>query len=205
MLSLSLIAAIGAQNIFVLKSGIAQNHILAIVSVCVASDVLLMGLGIFGVADFFAKTPLFALALCLFGIAFVLWYGIVALISAYKIQSLAKIPLDSKRTSLKVALLQTLAITFLNPHVYLDTVVIIGAVSLTLDSTQKAFFALGSMSASFVWFFGLGLFARRVRKYFTSAKTWVMLDLITAFVMFAVALNLAGFVLEQSGVIKELW
>lgn len=170
-LSFSLFAAIGAQNVFVLKQGIMKNHILAVCLVCIACDVVLIALGVFGVAGIFSQNPYLTITLGALGTLFVLSYGLLALKSAFKTKALKSLSPDSRTTSLSSIILQTLAITLLNPHVYIDTIVVIGAYSLTLDSAQKIIFYVGAMSASLLWFASLGFFSHKARLWFQTPKT----------------------------------
>ena len=184
-LSFSLFAAIGAQNVFVLKQGIMKNHILAVCLVCIACDVVLIALGVFGVAGIFSQNP----------------YRLLALKSAFKTKALKSLNPDSRTTSLSSIILQTLAITLLNPHVYIDTIVVIGAYSLTLDSAQKIIFYVGAMSASLMWFASLGFFSHKARLWFQTPKTWAIVDFITALIMFGIAYGLWRFTLAQLSLI----
>ncbi|WP_455948735.1 LysE/ArgO family amino acid transporter [Helicobacter pullorum] len=200
-LSFSLFAAIGAQNVFVLKQGIMKNHILAVCLVCIACDVVLIALGVFGVAGIFSQNPYLTITLGTLGTLFVLSYGLLALKSAFKTKALKSLNPDSRTTSLSSIILQTLAITLLNPHVYIDTIVVIGAYSLTLDSAQKIIFYVGAMSASLLWFASLGFFSHKARMWFQTPKTWAIIDFITALIMFGIAYGLWRFTLAQLSLI----
>lgn len=204
LLSFSLFAAIGAQNIFILKQGIIKNHIIAVCVVCFMCDVMLISLGVFGVAQFFSQNSYLTITLGVLGSIFVLGYGLMALKSAYKTKALGNIDIDSKKTSLRSIIIQTLAITLLNPHVYLDTVVVIGAYSLTLDSMQKIGFALGAISASLAWLLSLGFFTHKASVWFRNPKTWVIVDILTALIMFAIAYWLFSFTLQEIAKVSSI-
>lgn len=120
-LSLSLIVAIGAQNAFIIKQGISRNHIFVVSGICFICDVVLMGLGIFGVGEFLAKNRILNLSITIIGIAFVLYYGLVSLKSAFFVESHPKFS-QSNSLPFKKTILLTLAVTLLNLHVYLDTI-----------------------------------------------------------------------------------
>lgn len=160
LLGISLIAAIGAQNIFVIRRGLAKDHVFIVCIICFVCDFILMCCGIFGVGEFIGKSRVLSLVLATGGVGFLVIYGIGALMSAFKGEVAMKISSEfGGKTGMIVA--QTLGVTLLNPHVYLDTVVIIGAIGAGLNSNEKAFFLLGSVFASFLWFF----FARIRREY----------------------------------------
>ena len=140
-LTLSLIVAIGAQNAFIIKQGIMKNHIFVVSGICFICDVVLMGLGVFGVGEFLAKNRILNLLIASVGILFVLYYGFASLKSAFFAESHPKFS-QSKSLSLKKTILLTLAVTLLNPHVYLDTVFVVGASALMFSFDEKIIFAL---------------------------------------------------------------
>ncbi|RDU73698.1 amino acid transporter [Helicobacter aurati] len=197
LLSLSLIAAIGAQNLFILKQGILNNHVFWVCFVCFMCDVILINLGIFGVANFLANNKLITILLGICGTCFVTWYAINALQSLYKWRSIAITDNAIAVTSLRKTLLYTLIITLLNPHVYLDAIVIIGTLALSLNVFEKIAFACGSIFASGVWFFSLGFLANKASKYFRNPKTWVVINIMVALIMFAIAYNLLLFSINE--------
>lgn len=191
LVSASLIAAIGAQNAFVLRQGIAGKHILVVVLVCFLCDVLLMALGIFGVGRFIDERPIFSGVVALAGAGFLLWYGARSLLSAFRSTGSLQ-PAGSAAVSATAsgALGATLAITLLNPHVYLDTVVIVGGIAGTLDHSAKLEFLAGALLASLVWFFGLGFGARLLQPVFRSARAWRVLELVIGVTMWWIAFGL---------------
>lgn len=197
LIAFSLFAAIGAQNVFVLKNGIMKNHIFYICLTCILCDIILVSIGIFGIASFIAKNKIITILFGVIGGIFVLVYGLLALKSAFKADSSLILKNNGKRDTLQKTIIQTLFITLINPHVYLDTIVILGAISLPLDFYGKIFFACGVICASISWFFCLGFASYKASILFKNPKTWVFLDLFTAIVMFVVAYGFISFTIEQ--------
>lgn len=196
-ITFSLFAAIGAQNAFVLKNGIMRNHIFYICLTCILCDIVLVLIGIFGVANFIAKNKIITIIFGIIGGIFVLGYGLLALKSAFKADSRLVFKNDNKKYSFKKTIIQTLIVTLANPQVYLDTIVILGAIALPLDFSSKIFFACGVVCASIAWFFSLGFASYKASVLFKNPKTWVMLDLFTAIVMFVVAYGIISFTIEE--------
>ncbi|CAM2921261.1 LysE/ArgO family amino acid transporter [Helicobacter burdigaliensis] len=196
LLAFSLFAGIGAQNIFVLKQGIMKNHILWVCLCCIACDIILVNLGIFGVGELISKNKIFMILLGVIGALFVFSYGLFSLKSAFEAKSF-NLSFADKKHSLKKTLLQTLTITLINPHVYLDTIVILGANSLRYDFSEKAFFSLGIISASCAWFLCLGFASFKASEFFKKPLSWVIVNLLSAGVMFFIAYGLFIFVLEE--------
>ncbi|SQH70871.1 LysE/ArgO family amino acid transporter [Helicobacter mustelae] len=192
LLSLSLIVAIGAQNAFIIKQGISRNHIFIVSGICFVCDVILMGLGVFGVGEFLAKNRILNLLIASVGILFVLYYGFLSLKSAFLSQSGFEISQGNK-LSLQKTILLTLAVTLLNPHVYLDTVFVIGASALMFSPEEKIIFASGALAASFLWFFGLGYGALRLSQILM--KMIKIIDILIAVIIFFVAFSLIRYVL----------
>lgn len=191
-LSLSLIVAIGAQNAFIIKQGISQNHIFIVSGICFLCDVILMNLGIFGVGEFLAKNRILNLCITIIGIAFVLCYGFLSLKVALFAQSSFEMQQPNK-LSLQKTIFLTLAVTLLNPHVYLDTIFIVGASALMLGFDEKIIFACGALIASFLWFFGLGYGALRLSRILSKIDRIV--DGFIAIIMFFVAYSLIRFLI----------
>lgn len=191
----SLIVAIGAQNAYVLKSGLLNNHIFFVSLICFICDALLITFGVFGVGELINESRYLLLGITAIGVVFLLWYGTNSFISAYKGNSkLSTQNIENKKSSLKKTVATTLMLTLLNPHVYLDTVVILGGYSSTLDFSSKILFAIGAVTASFTWFFSLGYGAKKLSKLFASPKTWVILDVIIGIIMFSIALSLSSYI-----------
>lgn len=195
LISASLIIAIGAQNLFVLKQGLLKNHIFFVSAICFICDFTLMSIGILGVGSFISANPLITNILAILGAIFLIWYGYNAFKSALKGTSSMQVESqDNKNNSLIKVVLATLAVTLLNPHVYLDTVVIVGGIAGTLSSEQKMAFLIGAVCVSFLWFFGIGYGARLLTPLFKQKRMWVILDCIVGLVMFYIAYRLIMYV-----------
>ncbi len=193
LLSLSLIVAIGAQNAFIIKQGITRNYVFVVSGICFICDVILMGLGIFGVGEFLAKNKVLNLLIASAGILFVVYYGFISLKSAFFQNHTLQLS-TSNPLSLKKTILLTLAVTLLNPHVYLDTVFVIGASALTFSFEEKIIFAYGGLSASLLWFFGLGYGALRLSNVLI--KIAKIIDIFVAIIMFVIAFSLIRYVFD---------
>lgn len=185
-----LIVSIGAQNAFLLKQGILKRHVFWIAFICFFCDVLLMGVGILGLGSLIAQSPTVSLILALVGALFLFTYGSRSFISAYQGTSKLLAETDSPQSGLRKSILITLAITLLNPHVYIDTVVIVGGIGGTLNFEQKIQFLFGALLCSFLWFFGLGYGAGMLSRYFEKRRTWQILDTLTGFIMYGIAISL---------------
>ncbi|OCG57024.1 LysE/ArgO family amino acid transporter [Gilliamella sp. Nev3-1] len=199
LVSASLIIAIGAQNLFVLKQGILKNHIFYVSAICFICDFVLMSIGILGVGSFISCNPLITNLLAIMGVFFLIWYGFSAFKSAIKGTSNMQIESQNVNNSRLIkVVVATLAVTLLNPHVYLDTVVIVGGIAGTLNSEQKLAFLIGAVCASFVWFFGIGYGARLLAPLFKQKKMWVILDCLVGTVMLYIAYRLVFYVVYNN-------
>jgi L-lysine exporter family protein LysE/ArgO len=186
--SFTLIAAIGAQNAFVLRQGIRREHVLPVVALCTVSDIVLISAGIAGVGALISAHPS-ALNIAKFGGAlFLVGYGLLAARRAWRPSSLT--PSEAAPTRLIEALLTCAALTFLNPHVYLDTVVLLGALA-NEHRDERWLFGVGAVTASAVWFVGLGLGARQLAGLFARPLTWRVLDGLIAVMMIGLGMSLA--------------
>ena len=186
--SFTLIAAIGAQNAFVLRQGIRREHVLPVVALCTVSDIVLISAGIAGVGALISAHPS-ALNIAKFGGAlFLVGYGLLAARRAWRPSSLT--PSEAAPTRLIEALLNCAALTFLNPHVYLDTVVLLGALA-NEHRDERWLFGVGAVAASAVWFVGLGLGARQLAGLFARPLTWRVLDGLIAVMMIGLGMSLA--------------
>ncbi|GAA2774929.1 LysE/ArgO family amino acid transporter [Mycolicibacterium pallens] len=185
--SFTLIAAIGAQNAFVLRQGIRGEHVLAVVSVCAVSDLLLITAGIAGIGAVITAHPQTVTVAKIGGAAFLFGYGALAARRAFKPSSMA--PAQNGSTRLISVLLTCLAMTFLNPHVYLDTVVLLGTLA-NQHADSRWLFGVGAVTASVVWFFGLGFGARRLAGIFATPMTWRILDGLIAVTMIGLGISL---------------
>lgn len=185
---ISLIAAIGAQNAFVLRQGIRNEHVLPVVLLCAASDLTLILAGIAGVGALVTAYPALTTVARYGGAAFLIGYGLLAARRALRPNRLTAA--DSAPTRLGPVLLTCLALTFLNPHVYLDTVVLLGSLA-NQQRDGRWLFGAGAATASAVWFFGLGFGARRLAGLFGDPATWRILDWLIAATMLALGFSLA--------------
>jgi len=183
--TLSLIVAIGAQNAFVLRQGLRREHVLPVVLICALSDALLITSGIAGLGALLTSSEL-ALNLARYGGAlFLLAYAAIAARRAFNPSALS--PADHAPTALRSVVLTCLGFTYLNPHVYLDTVVLLGSLANQRGSDGRWIYGLGSVAASFGWFFALGFFARKLGPIFARPRAWQVLDGGIALVMTALA------------------
>lgn len=185
--TMALIAAIGAQNAFVLRQGIRGEHVLPVVAICTVSDLLLISAGIAGFGALIAAHPDIVIVTKVGGAAFLIGYGLLAARRALKPGALT--PADAAPARLGAVLATCLAMTFLNPHVYLDTVILLGALANEYQDS-KWLFGIGAVTASAAWFTGLGFGATRLRHLFASPKTWRLLDGAIALTMFALGVSL---------------
>jgi len=184
----SLIVAIGAQNAFVLKNGLHGRHRLPIALCCALSDMLLIALGVAGVGALIAASPTLLQVVRWAGVAFLVCYAVAALRRAWHGESMALDGRDER--GLAVALLTTLAVTWLNPHVYLDTVVLLGSLAARYPGEGRYLFGAGAIVASFLWFFGLAYGARLLAPLFVKPVAWRVLDAGVAAILLALAWGL---------------
>lgn len=185
---LSLIMAIGAQNAFVIRQGLTKKYVLLVVAICAVSDALLIILGVAGLGALIAGLPWLLEIIRWFGVAYLTWFGIKSLRSAFKSQSLDSSGVQSG--SAKTVVLSVLGFTFLNPHVYLDTVILLGSIGNQFGP-DKWWFALGGAVASVVWFSSIGFGAKAAARFMAKPVFWKVLDLVIAAVMFGIAIMLA--------------
>ena len=187
---LSLIVSIGAQNLFVLRQAVNGQHVRACVAWCVVSDTLLIGVGVAGMAQLLGRSPTLAHWLSVGGAVFLLCYGLLAWwrVFAAADAQLGTAAQKSGVTRGVAGVVGTLAvITLLNPHVYLDTVVLVGSIGARQDGALKWVFVLGAASASLVWFASLALAGRRMQGLFAHPRAWRALDALTGCMMLALA------------------
>ncbi|WP_237151471.1 LysE/ArgO family amino acid transporter [Oryzibacter oryziterrae] len=188
-LGASLIIAIGAQNAFVLRQGLVGRHVGPIVAICALSDAALISAGAAGMGSLVNALSWLFVGLAFAGAAFLAWYGLSAARRALHPASLEAA--KGEELTLKAAVLLVLALTWGNPHVYLDTVVLLGGISGRYPVETRVFFAGGAMLASCVWFAALGYGARLLQPVFRKPAAWRVLDAIIALVMLSLALKLA--------------
>ena len=188
-LSAGLIIAIGAQNMFVLRQGLKREHVLPIVLFCAGADAILIVAGVNGLGALLALVSGLSRAMGLGGAVFLAWYGISALRRAA--QPGALLVEQRAGLSLGAALAGSAAFTFLNPHVYIDTVMLMGAVGASLPAIERPLFMAGAALASLTWFSALGFGARFLVPLFVRPAAWRALDLGIGVMMLALAANLA--------------
>lgn len=188
LISAALIMAIGAQNLFVLRQGLKREHVGPVVLFCGAADALLIIAGVAGVGAFLAAVPQLTLILTLGGAAFLGFYGIKALQRMASSDAMAVVSGDS--VSLRGAIAATAGFTFLNPHVYLDTVLLMGAAGSAQPAALRPIFVAGAASASFAWFAALGYGARLLVPIFARPAAWRVLDAIVGVTMLSLAASL---------------
>ena len=181
---LSLIIAIGAQNAFVIRQGLTRKHVLLAVLVCMVSDWILIAAGVAGLGALIVQLGWLLEVLRWFGVAYLLWFAYGSVKSAFKNDSM-KIG-DEKSGNFRQVLFAALAITWLNPHVYLDTVILNGSIANTFGANAW-FFGLGAMAASTIWFFGLGFASKAAAGIMSKPSFWKVLDIAIAAVMVTIA------------------
>lgn len=186
---LSLIVAIGAQNAYVLRQGLLREHVGVVVALCTLSDVVLILAGVTGIGTIVEEAPWALTVVRWLGVAFLTWYGLSSLLRARHAEALraAADGTSSRRT----ALARAAALTWLNPHVYLDTVLLLGSVANHQGHVDRWWFALGACVGSAVWFVGLGYGARLASRLLSRPRSWQVLDVLIGVVMLLIAASLA--------------
>ncbi|RUO33398.1 amino acid transporter [Aliidiomarina soli] len=191
VISGGLIVAIGSQNAFLLKTGLTNSHPFAAATVCFLGDFLLIGAGVFGVGALVTVDSVWGALLSLAGTIFLVWYGTMALRSAIHGTSALNIENDDQSpVRLKSTILMALAMTFLNPHVYIDTVVLVGGVTASLSQELKPWFVAGALIASATWFYSLVFVARKLATVLNKPKAWRIINTLIALLMFLIAARL---------------
>ncbi|MGH8299476.1 MAG: LysE/ArgO family amino acid transporter [Steroidobacteraceae bacterium] len=189
VLGASLIIAIGAQNAFVLRQGLVRAHVALVVALCILIDVVLTTIGVGGLSASLGRDPLALGGLAAAGACFLGWYGLGAARRACSSQSLSAASAGGAQSA-RGALLQTLAVSLLNPHVYLDTVLLIGSVGVQQPASLRPAFLAGVWTASAGWFASLGFGSRLLAPVFARPIAWRLLDALVALVMWGIALTL---------------
>ncbi|SCX21607.1 LysE/ArgO family amino acid transporter [Mycolicibacterium fluoranthenivorans] len=187
--TMALIAAIGAQNAFVLRQGIRGEHVIPVIALCTASDLILIAAGIAGVGALITAHPDAMTVAKLGGAVFLIGYGALAARRAFRPAALN--PSEKSPARLAEVLLTCAALTWLNPHVYLDTVVLLGSIA-NEHRDQRWLFGAGAVMASALWFTGLGLGARRLAGLFATPLTWRVLDATIAVIMVTLGIWMAA-------------
>lgn len=188
LLGASLIIAIGAQNAFILRQGLMRQHVFVLCLICALSDAVLIALGVAGLGTLISSSPRLITGVTIGGALFLFTYAAIAFRRAASPSALQAARGGEPR--LGPAIAACLAFTFLNPHVYLDTVVLLGSLSSAYEGQARIAYGLGAATASFVWFFALGYGARLLEPLFARPSAWRVLDVLIGLVMAAIALSL---------------
>jgi L-lysine exporter family protein LysE/ArgO len=181
---LALIIAIGAQNAFVIRQGLQRQHVLTVVLFCAISDALLIAAGTAGLGKVIESAPEVLEIVRWFGVTYLIFFGLKSLRSAFRHNTLTLE--QGNLVSRKRTILTVLGLTFLNPHVYLDTVIFLGSIANQFP-TDKWFFSAGAMTASFLWFFFIGFGSKMAARFMVKVIFWKVLDLTVAIIMFTLA------------------
>ncbi|PPA28649.1 amino acid transporter [Aeromonas jandaei] len=189
-LGLAMIIPIGAQNAFVLSRGIHRNHHLLTATLCSLCDLILIGIGVFGGATVLSASPIGMALLTWGGVLFLSWFGVRSLRSAWR-GSQAGLTESPQQMGAKSVLAMTLGVTLLNPHVYLDTLMLLGSVGSQVAESLRPAFAAGAMLASLVWFYSLALGAAALAPWLAKGKVQQGIDLLVGIIMLILALQLA--------------
>ena len=184
----SLIVAIGAQNAYVLRQGLARRYVGVVVAICAVSDLVLILAGIAGIGTIVEEAPVVLDVVRWFGVAFLIGYGVSSLLRARRTKGLEAARAGSP--SMKAAALTAVALTWLNPHVYLDTVLLLGSIA-NQHGDGRWWFGAGAALASLVWFTVLGYGARLAHGLLASARAWQVLDVMIGLTMIVIAATLA--------------
>ncbi|RLM28213.1 arginine transporter [Brenneria alni] len=190
ILGAAMILPLGPQNAFVMNQGIRRQYHLMIALLCSLSDVALICAGIFGGSAVLSQSPLLMGLVTWSGVAFLLWYGWGAFKTAFS-KDLALMGAEVMQQSRWRIIVTMLAVTWLNPHVYLDTFVVLGSLGSQFADRARGWFALGTITASFLWFFSLALLAAWLAPWLNTPRAQRVINLFVGVVMWAIALQLA--------------
>ncbi|MGF1843027.1 LysE/ArgO family amino acid transporter [Vibrio clamense] len=190
-LGASMIIPIGAQNAYVLNQGIKRNHHLTTATICSLLDVVFISLGIFGGGAILSQNEILLTTVTLGGIAFLIFYGLLSLKSAFALSKNSDSKLNTLERGKRTVVLGALAVTVLNPHLYLDTVVILGSIGGQFEGSDRVSFAIGTIMASFVWFYTLSIGAAKLGPTLSKPKVKKFIDIAVASMMFVIAFLLA--------------
>ena len=186
LISLSLIVAIGAQNAFIIRQGLSDRHVFLVCTICAFSDATLISLGVFGFGEIISNSENLSELIRWFAISFLIIYSIMRFKAAYDGNAL-DIDDGKNFVSAKKTAIITLGFTWLNPHVYLDTTVLLGTASLQFQGDEKIAFAIGAMMSSFLFFYSLGFGARRLAPLLKTEKVWKIIDVVIGIIMIWIA------------------
>ena len=196
-LGASMIIPIGAQNAYVLNQGIKRNHHLTTATICSILDMIFISLGIFGGGAILSQNEILLTSVTLGGIAFLVFYGFLSLKSAFKLESESESKDEVVARNRQTVILGALAVTLLNPHLYLDTVVILGSIGGQFEGYDRIAFALGTIIASFVWFYTLSIGAAKLAPTLSKPKVKKSIDTAVAIIMFTIAYILTSELMEK--------
>jgi L-lysine exporter family protein LysE/ArgO len=196
-LGASMIIPIGAQNAYVLNQGIKRNHHLTTATICSVLDMIFISLGIFGGGAILSQNEILLTSVTLGGIAFLSFYGLLSLKSAFKPESESESKGEIVARGRRTVILGALAVTVLNPHLYLDTVVILGSIGGQFEGHDRIAFALGTILASFVWFYTLSIGAAKLGPTLSKPKVKKTIDIAIAMMMFTIAYILASELIDK--------
>ncbi|ANP65782.1 LysE/ArgO family amino acid transporter [Vibrio sp. Vb1554] len=196
-LGASMIIPIGAQNAYVLNQGIKRNHHLTTATICSVLDMIFISLGIFGGGAILSQNEILLTSMTLGGIAFLSFYGLLSLKSAFKPESESESKGEIVARGRRTVILGALAVTVLNPHLYLDTVVILGSIGGQFEGHDRIAFALGTILASFVWFYTLSIGAAKLGPTLSKPKVKKTIDIAIAMMMFTIAYILASELIDK--------
>ncbi|EHD0130524.1 MULTISPECIES: LysE/ArgO family amino acid transporter [Vibrio] len=196
-LGASMIIPIGAQNAYVLNQGIKRNHHLTTATICSVLDMIFISLGIFGGGAILSQNEILLTSVTLGGIAFLSFYGLLSLKSAFKPESESESKGEIVARGRRTVILGALAVTVLNPHLYLDTVVILGSIGGQFEGHDRIAFALGTILASFVWFYTLSIGAAKLGPTLSKPKVKKTIDIAIAMIMFTIAYILASELIDK--------
>lgn len=191
--SSGLIIAIGAQNAFVIRQGLKRQHLLLTASMCALIDAVLITFGVMGFGYYVVEYPLIVDFTKYFAVLFLFSYGVISLRSALKKHSLIAHVDQCSANSVKKIVVCLLALSLLNPHVYLDTVILLGSIASQQPPNEQLYFALGAISASFVWFFSITFGAHLLAPIFQNKNSWRVIDGLISLIMFSIAINILLF------------
>ena len=197
-LGASLIIAIGSQNAFVLRQGLKKEHVLAVCTICFVCDACLILLGVGGFGRLVASSQSLMLIARWGGALFLFFYGMRSFLSAAKNEVLSVDASQNLASGLIWAIATTLALTLLNPHVYLDTVILLGSIAGQLPEQERPAFAAGAALASMVWFYGLGYGARILAPLFEKQLSWKILDVLIGVIMWGIAAGLIWPIVQRA-------
>ncbi len=196
LISLGLIVAIGPQNAYVIRKGLKKRHVFLVTTLCFLSDAVLIALGAAGVGALLQEGGTLSLVISVIGVLFLFWYGAKSFKDALHPTTLTKADISKAGKGAQgkgwgMVVLTVLAFTYLNPHVYIDTLVILGGLSAQYETPARLYFAAGAILGSAVWFYGIGYGAGYFSKTFENPKAWRILDIFIGIIMWAAAGYLA--------------